>query len=293
MLAGMSQSETGPPVPGAEGSSSKPNPLSAPVEPTGGHKGKFREFICDLGDKDKRPWWLVLLGGAVLVLPQAADGLHQLYKLSRDLSGDAAVFLAALSSPLLAISLITLGILGIILADSVTSFGRALGAFGRILAVALIAVCAAAGLFGHLIASSDMPAAVKHYRRASEVRQASQMQREILFRELHRAADVITPFQVIAGRDPESIQYADDLIDALLAAGLRLTNGARPNAKAEIVDFRSTTLRGLLLFVKDPKAPPRAADLIGNAFKSAGISFVYGTLEGETGEKFILAVAPN
>ena len=253
----------------------------------------FMAFLRDLGSASKRPWWVVLLAAVIIGGPQAANALRDWYEALRDLGGSAATLLAALASPVLRISLIVLGILGVAYADNETEFGRALGAFGRLLAVALIAVCAAAGLFGYLIASSDIPAAVKHYQRTTVVRHVTPRQREVLFQEFRRTADSIPSFQVLAGRSPETIQYASDLVDILFAAGLSLENGIRPGAKAITTDPRSVNHRGLMIAVKNPAEPSRAAALLGNALKAAEIECEYIILTGETGDKFLVLVGPN
>ena len=174
----MSESDSAPPSP-------------KPRAPAASRERGFWVLLRTFGDEQKWPWWLWLAGVVIIGLPQVADGLRDWAELLGGLGGGVAMFLAALASPILTAALITLGVWGVVCADSNTGFGRAIGAFGRLLAVGLVAVCATAGLFGHLIASSDIPAAVGHYQRASALRHVSQPQREILFHELRRASDRI------------------------------------------------------------------------------------------------------
>lgn len=130
-------------------------------------------------------------------------------------------------------------------------------------------------LFGAFITSSSIPEAVEYVQRQQIERRLRPSLRDKLFAELRKIASSAPPFILGAARNPEAIQYGIDFMEVFFAAGLRLQNGPVESASPLLFDLNSPALRGLLLAVKNPQAPPVAALNLGDALRQAGVPFNY------------------
>lgn len=149
-------------------------------------------------------------------------------------------------------------------------------------------------LFGYFVAESKIPAAVSYYEWQQAERRLSQGQRDALYAALRKVADRLPKFQVAAQRDPEATQYAGDFMGVFFAAGLRLDNGTRQDARVEPLDLASPSYyRGVMVGVQDRHSPPQGALILRDALKEAGAEVRFVDAATGPGDRFMFLVGPK
>ena len=130
-------------------------------------------------------------------------------------------------------------------------------------------------LFASFVVSSKIPETMRFVEQQREQRYLTAKQLDKLKENIAPIKDNIPPFTVMAGRDPEILQYAHILIDGLKASGLKIMKDNKDQEFPEATDLQSTTWRNIILVVKYREAPIRPAVLLSKALNFADIKTMY------------------
>ncbi len=167
---------------------------------------------------------------------------------------------------------------------------RFLATLAWVLFAMFVVPFASLSLFGYLITKSSIPAAVHYYALQELERRLDEDQSQKLYAALRKVADRLPVFGVTSARNPESMQYASDFMSVFFGSGLHLANGPRQSAGIDPLDLMSPAFRGLMIGVKDYRAPPPPALILRDALKEGGISAYFVNLPTATEDQFSLIV---
>ncbi len=146
---------------------------------------------------------------------------------------------------------------------------------GWTLFMGFIMTFGALALFADFVVSSKIPLAVRYLEMQRSQRFVSSHQLSQLKASIEAIKNDIPAFSMLAGREPETLQYAADLLDSFKADGLKVMLNGKEQDSPEPTDIYSPTWRGIMIVVKYRDAPTRPAVLLSKALNSAEIPTSY------------------
>lgn len=285
MFVGMSDLDAAP-IP----SSSQPHPPSGP-ERIPAHPAF--DFIKKVFAPEKIPGWTGLLLSVLFGIANWKGVIDLYLPAIQAVSGVAvATILDTLASPVVSVVLAFWSGLYLWLVSSYVhpSDRRFLAAFAWVLFAVFVVPFASLSLFGYFITQSGIPAAVRYYAIQKLERRLDEDQSQKLYIALRKVADRLPVFNVTSARNPESMQYANDFMGVFFGSGLHLANGPRQSAGIDPLDLMSPAFRGLMIGVKDFRAPPPPALILRDALKEGGVSAYFVNLPTVTEDQFSLII---
>ena len=222
------------------------------------------------------PGWLAILLAGFSLIPDWESRFVFWADALRNVGGTAARVAAML--PYITPALLAFGGLYLMISTIQEEYGRArqwLPLAGWTVLLVSVALFSSLALFENFVTTSKIPAAMDYLAEKGRIRRLSSEQTNGLQTQVQKIKDQISEFSFLSERDTETLQFASSIFDVLKASGLKMTYGGREQTRPEAVDLYNTNLRGVMIGVQFPDAPPRPAVLFKQAFKEASIQASY------------------